>query len=120
MTRAIVSGTCGLVAMTSAQHAEGRQFDPGQVYFGCKYVFLQRGPQCVHIFLSLHRVKNQRQETPRLRPLNSVTVAILAQGTHWAVATSQAFLFYRILPKRDKDLSSTTREHPNAVVYLPR
>ena len=25
-------GTCGLVAMTSAQHAEGRQFDPGQVY----------------------------------------------------------------------------------------
>ena len=26
------SGTCGLVAMTSAQHAEGRQFDPGQVY----------------------------------------------------------------------------------------
>ena len=27
-----LSGTCGLVAMTSAQHAEGRQFDPGQVY----------------------------------------------------------------------------------------
>ena len=26
------AGTCGLVAMTSAQHAEGRQFDPGQVY----------------------------------------------------------------------------------------
>ena len=26
-------GTCGLVAMTSASHAEGRQFDPGQVYF---------------------------------------------------------------------------------------
>ena len=26
------SGTCGLVAMTSASHAEGRQFDPGQVY----------------------------------------------------------------------------------------
>jgi hypothetical protein len=25
--------TCGLVAMTSAPHAEGRQFDPGQVYF---------------------------------------------------------------------------------------
>ena len=24
--------TCGLVAMTSAQHAEGRQFDPGWVY----------------------------------------------------------------------------------------
>ena len=26
------TGTCGLVAMTSASHAEGRQFDPGQVY----------------------------------------------------------------------------------------
>ena len=24
--------TCGLVAMTSASHAEGRQFDPGHVY----------------------------------------------------------------------------------------
>ena len=28
--------TCGLVAMTSASHAEGGQFDPGQVYdFSC-------------------------------------------------------------------------------------
>ena len=27
------ASTCGLVAMTSASHAEGRQFDPGQVYF---------------------------------------------------------------------------------------
>ena len=27
-----VISTCGLVAMTSAQHAEGRPFDPGQVY----------------------------------------------------------------------------------------
>ena len=26
------TSTCGLVAMTSASHAEGRQFDPGQVY----------------------------------------------------------------------------------------
>ena len=26
------SSTHGLVAMTSAQHAEGRQFDPGWVY----------------------------------------------------------------------------------------
>ena len=25
------TSTCGLVAMTSAPHAEGRQFDPGQV-----------------------------------------------------------------------------------------
>ena len=30
--------TCGLVAMTSASHAEGRQFDPGQVYvLGIKF-----------------------------------------------------------------------------------
>jgi hypothetical protein len=28
--------TCGLVAMTSASHAEGRQFDPGQVYCGSR------------------------------------------------------------------------------------
>jgi hypothetical protein len=27
----IANSTCGLVAMTSASHAEGRQFDPGQV-----------------------------------------------------------------------------------------
>ena len=27
--------TCGLVAMTSAPHAEGRQVDPGQVYSAC-------------------------------------------------------------------------------------
>jgi hypothetical protein len=30
--RNMVISTCGLVAMTSASHAEGRQFDPGQVY----------------------------------------------------------------------------------------
>ena len=28
----LCQGTRGLVAMTSAQHAEGRQFDPGRVY----------------------------------------------------------------------------------------
>ena len=28
----IYMSTCGLVAMTSASHAEGHQFDPGQVY----------------------------------------------------------------------------------------
>ena len=31
----MLRSTCGLVAMTSAQHAEGRQFDPGQVYAHC-------------------------------------------------------------------------------------
>ena len=29
-------GTSGLVAMTSASHAEGRQFDPGLVYLACR------------------------------------------------------------------------------------
>ena len=28
--KTLSSSTCGLVAMTSASHAEGRQFDPGQ------------------------------------------------------------------------------------------
>ena len=27
-----INGTCGLVAVKSASHAEGRQFDPGQVH----------------------------------------------------------------------------------------
>ena len=27
-----IISTCGLVAMTSASHAEGRQLNPGQVY----------------------------------------------------------------------------------------
>ena len=30
---AVARSTCGLVAMTSASHAEGRQLDPGQVYY---------------------------------------------------------------------------------------
>ena len=34
-------GTSGLVAMTSASHAEGRQFDPGLVYFS-------RSGSCAH------------------------------------------------------------------------
>ena len=40
--------TCGLVAMTSASHAEGRQFDPGQVY-GVSILWKKRkGTQIVH------------------------------------------------------------------------
>jgi hypothetical protein len=31
------------VAMTSASHAEGRQFDPGQVYFSALYVHIGHG-----------------------------------------------------------------------------
>ena len=34
----LLTGTCGLVAMTSAQQAEGRQFDPGQVYCACRKI----------------------------------------------------------------------------------
>ena len=36
------NGTCGLVAMTSASHAEGRQFDPGQVYTYLSNVAVER------------------------------------------------------------------------------
>ena len=36
--RFFCTSTCGLVAMTSASHAEGRQFDPGQVYVGLALV----------------------------------------------------------------------------------
>ena len=32
--------TCGLVAMTSASHAEGRQFDPGQVYDSSNFAYM--------------------------------------------------------------------------------
>ena len=32
----IKHGTSGLVAMTLASHAEGRQFDPGLVYFAAQ------------------------------------------------------------------------------------
>ena len=37
-------GTSGLVAMTSASHAEGRQFDPGLVY-----VFVFEAPVCGNV-----------------------------------------------------------------------
>ena len=36
--------TCGLVAMTSASHAEGPQFDPGQVYLGAIAVVTYTSP----------------------------------------------------------------------------
>ncbi len=35
-----IQGTRGLVAMTSAQHAEGRQFDPGRVYGALAWVYV--------------------------------------------------------------------------------
>ena len=42
----IWTSSCGLVAMTTASHAEGRQFDPGQVYIS----FAPRtwGQRCGH------------------------------------------------------------------------
>ena len=36
-----LNGTSGLVAMTSASHAEGRQFDPGLVYFAASSLFFE-------------------------------------------------------------------------------
>ena len=43
---------CGLVAMTSASHAEGRQFDPGQVYsqnFESICYLLENGSSCYSV-----------------------------------------------------------------------
>ena len=44
---ALSNSTCGLVAMTSAPHAEGRQFDPGQMY----HYQLQSGSASAKIML---------------------------------------------------------------------
>ena len=35
-----ITCTRGLVAMTSASHAEGRQFDPGQVYDSPNFAYM--------------------------------------------------------------------------------
>ena len=48
--------TCGLVAMTSAQHAEGRQFNPGQVYMATqiasvKILFVGKQLRYVYLFI---------------------------------------------------------------------
>ena len=51
------TGTCGLVAMTSASHAEGRQFDPGQVYFE-KNGLLVDAKVCVECY---ERVANKQR-----------------------------------------------------------
>ena len=49
-------GTCGLVAMTSASHAEGRQFDPGQVYFHKIQALIAHTPPTRFTLLSHHHV----------------------------------------------------------------
>ena len=46
-----IQGTCGLVAMTSASHAEGRQFDPGQEYVPIR-VFLIAGLPLLRLQIS--------------------------------------------------------------------
>ena len=46
----LVAGTCGLVAMTSAPHAAGRQLDPGQVYhFGRAHLQLMKRSSSVPV-----------------------------------------------------------------------
>ena len=45
MSQQCIQSTCGLAAMTSAPHAEGRQLDPGQVYVNL-YVLLIMGLDC--------------------------------------------------------------------------
>ena len=41
-----IRSTCGLVAMTSASHAEGRQLDPGQGYFVAAVSMAMEGYVC--------------------------------------------------------------------------
>ena len=43
--------TCGLVAMTSASHAEGRQFDPGQVYVVASSLSMSDPDRCIELFM---------------------------------------------------------------------
>ena len=61
---------------------------------------------------ALRRRPKQGLANPRLK---DVTVAILAQGTHWAVATSQAFLgnpsSFLIIHERAKRKIKITSEH---------
>ena len=47
-----------------------------------------------------------------------VTVAILAQGTHWAVATSQAFLEQPVLFE-SRYHTSVTRYAPRTTIFAP-
>ena len=58
-------GTSGLVAMTSASHAEGRQFDPGLVYISVS-----------RVRLALRRLP----QTARLATIHTVAFAFLLQS----------------------------------------
>ena len=92
LTEAVDSqGTCGLVAMTSASHAEGRQFDPGQVYI----MSLVQAPRAREALesnsLALLKLCCSCKFSPQALEASVSTVAILAQGTHQAVAPAQAY-----------------------------
>ena len=85
--------TCGLVAMTSASHAEGRQFDPGQVYMSMSLVKAQGATRSsAQQPLGTSKAWLFSQHLPmQLSEASPSTVAILAQGTHRAVAPAQAY-----------------------------
>ena len=74
-------GTCGLVAMTSALHAEGRQFDPGQVY--CRAIATCDG-SC--------RMESHRQNSCRSRCARHGRLNILSHGLPSSYAVSMFFL----------------------------
>ena len=79
-----IAGTCGLVAMTSASHAEGRQFDPGQVYCFCTRVCKQESDKKV-IVAGAHTTNTTRC----LLPLASCVLlpVPLALGKHVVLRT---------------------------------
>ena len=84
--KASLSGTCGLVAMTSAQHAEGRQFDPGQVYFsrsnrgGALARSLARSLHTVQTFSLAPQRANVVARTPRKRRPASHRASLVAKA----------------------------------------
>ena len=82
---------CGLMAMTSVSHAEGRQFDPGQMYFpqtSCSSSF----------FAALLRVSAAASSIVYTRRLARVELG--AGETRWPrvarVRISQMSLFFRL------------------------
>ena len=66
-------GTSGLVAMTSASHAEGRQFDPGLVYFFC---WLARGLRCADTF-QCSKGERSLSYTARISMFSQIVTSLL-------------------------------------------
>ena len=56
------TSTCGLVAMTSASHAEGRQFDPGQVYWTCQSLLSLRSLPQKHLYKAFNETYRQSSQ----------------------------------------------------------